>query len=159
MLCVFGAPAVDYIAKAEYFQPLYVFSTVWQSMGFNSIIYIAALSSIDPALYEAAVIDGASRLQKIIHISIPCILPTIIILFIMRMGSIMEVGFEKVLLMQNPVNTSSSEIISTFIYKNGIQKGQFSYSAAIGLFNSVINFVLLITANFISRRTTKTSLW
>lgn len=156
---LFGIQAVDFVAKAEFFQPLYVFSTVWQEMGFNSIIYIAALSAIDPSLYEAAVIDGASRLQKILHISIPCILPTIIILFIMRIGNTMEIGFEKVLLMQNPVNMSNSEIIATFIYKNGIQKGQFSYSAAAGLFNSMINFLLLIGANFISRRATKTSLW
>lgn len=128
-------------------------------MGFNAIIYIAALASIDPSLYEAATMDGATRLQKIIHISLPCIIPTIIVLFIMRVGSIMDLGFEKALLMQNPANMSASEIISTFIYKNGVQKGQFSYSAAVGLFNSGINFVLLITANFVSRRITKTSLW
>lgn len=156
---MFGAPAVDYIAKAEYFRPMYVFSNVWQNMGFNAIIYIAALAAIDPSLYEAATIDGATRLQKIIYISIPCIMPTIIVLFIMRIGSIMDLGFEKALLMQNPVNMSASEIISTFIYKNGIQKGQFSYSAAVGLFNSTINFVLLMSANFLSRKLTKTSLW
>ncbi|GHU87514.1 sugar ABC transporter permease [Spirochaetia bacterium] len=156
---ILGAASVDYMAKAEYFRPLYVFSTVWQMMGFNSVIYIAALSAIDPALYEAAVIDGASRLQKIIHISLPCILPTIIILFILRIGSIMELGFEKAYLMQNPINMETSELISTFIYKNGIQKGQFSYSAAVGIFNNGINFILLIAANFISRRAAKTSLW
>lgn len=156
---LFGAAPVDFIAKADYFRPLYVFSNVWQNMGFNAIIYIAALASIDPSLYEAATMDGATRLQKIIHISLPCIIPTIIVLFIMRVGSIMDLGFEKALLMQNPANMSASEIISTFIYKNGVQKGQFSYSAAVGLFNSGINFVLLITANFVSRRVTKTSLW
>jgi putative aldouronate transport system permease protein len=154
-----GAVPVDYMAKAEYFRPLYVFSTVWQMMGFNSVIYIAALSAIDPALYEAAVIDGASRLQKIIHISLPCLVPTIVILFILRIGSIMELGFEKAYLMQNPINMETSELISTFIYKNGIQQGHFSYSAAVGLFNNVINFFLLIGANLLSRRTTKTSLW
>jgi putative aldouronate transport system permease protein len=155
----FGALPVDYMAKAEYFRPLYVFSTVWQMMGFNSVIYIAALSAIDPALYEAAVIDGASRLQKILHISLPCLVPTIIILFILRIGSIMELGFEKAYLMQNPINMETSELISTFIYKNGIQQGQFSYSAAVGLFNNLINFLLLIGANVLSRRATKTSLW
>jgi putative aldouronate transport system permease protein len=154
-----GKPAVDYMAKAEYFRPLYVFSTVWQMMGFNSVIYIAALSAIDPALYEAAIIDGASRWQKIIHISLPCILPTIMILFILRIGHIMELGFEKAYLMQNPINMETSELISTFIYKNGIQKGQFSYSAAVGIFNNGINFILLVAANFISRKTVKTSLW
>ena len=137
---LFGAGAVDYMAKAQYFRPIYVYSNVWQTMGFNSVIYIAALSAIDPALYEAAIIDGASRLQKIIHISLPCILPTIIILFILRIGHVMSVGFEKAYLMQNPVNMETSEILSTFIYKNGIQKGQFSFSAAAGTFNNVINF-------------------
>ncbi len=156
---LFGFQAMDFVAKPGYFQPLYVFTNVWQFMGFNSIIYIAALSSIDPSLYEAASIDGASRFQKIVHISLPCIKTTILIMLIMRIGNLMSVGFEKVLLMQNPVNTSASEIISTFIYKNGIQKGQFSYSAAVGIFNSLINFFLLIGANFISKKTAKTSLW
>lgn len=156
---LFGALPVDYMAKAGYFRPLYVFSTVWQMMGFNSIIYIAALSAIDPALYEAAIIDGASRMQKIIHISLPCLLPTIIILFILRIGSIMALDFEKAYLMQNPINMETSELISTFIYKNGIQQGQFSYSAAVGLFNNGINFLLLIAANFVSRKALKTSLW
>ncbi|MEG0542324.1 MAG: ABC transporter permease subunit [Angelakisella sp.] len=156
---LFGATPVDFIAKPDYFQPLYVLSSVWQNMGFNAIIYIAALAAIDPSLYEAATIDGATRLQKIIYISIPCIMPTILVLFIMRIGSIMDLGFEKALLMQNPANMSASEIISTFIYKNGVQKGQFSYSAAVGLFNSGINFILLVTANFFSRKLTKTSLW
>lgn len=156
---VFGAAPVDYMAKASAFSPLYVFSNVWQFMGFNAIIYIAALAAIDPTYYEAASIDGASRFQKIIHISIPCIMTTIIIMFILRIGNLMTVGFEKVLLMQNSVNTSASEIISTFVYKNGIQKGQFGYSTAIGLINSVINFILLISANTVSRKVTKTGLW
>jgi len=158
-LGLLGFPAADYMAKAQYFQTLFVFSNVWQSMGFNSIIYIAALTAIDSTLYEAATIDGCSRFKKIIHISLPGLLPTILILFIMRMGSLMEIGFEKVLLMQNPINMSSSEIISTFIYKNGIQKGQFSYSAAVGLFNSLINFLLLLFSNTLVKKFTKTSLW
>ena len=156
---LFGLEAVDFMSKPSYFQPLYVFSNVWQFMGFNAIIYIAALAGVDQELYEAASIDGASRMQKILHISIPCIMGTILIMFIMRIGNLMSVGFEKVLLMQNSVTLSSSEIISTFIYKNGIQKGQFSYSTAVGMFNSVINFVLLVSANFISKKTTKTGLW
>jgi putative aldouronate transport system permease protein len=156
---LFGFEAIDMMAKADYFQPMYVFSNVWQFMGFNSVIYIAALSSIDPSLYEAASIDGASRFQKIIHISLPGIKSTIIIMLIMRVGNLMSVGFEKVLLMQNPVNTAASEIISTFIYKNGIMKGQFSYSAAVGIFNSLINFFLLLSANFVSKKASKTSLW
>ena len=156
---LFGAAPVDFMAKPAWFQPLYVFSNVWQYIGFNAIIYIAALASVDQELYEAASIDGASRMQKIIHISLPCIMGTIIIMFIMRIGSLMSVGFEKVYVMQNSVTLSASEVISTFIYKNGIQKGQFSYSTAVGLFNSVINFTLLMLANFVSKKATKTSLW
>ena len=156
---ILGIAPVDFMSKPGLFQPLYVFSNVWQFMGFNAIIYIAALSGVDQELYEAASIDGASRMQKVIHISIPCIMNTILILFIMRIGSLMSVGFEKVYLMQNSVTISASEVISTFIYKNGIQKGQFSYSTAVGMFNSVINFILLVSANFISKKTTKTSLW
>lgn len=155
----FGLSQVDLMAKAEYFRPMYVFSNVWQHMGFNSIIYIAALSAIDPALYEAATIDGASRLKKILYISLPSIVPTIMILFIMRIGSIMNVGFEKVLLMQNPINKSTSEIISTFIYTNGIQKGQFSYSTAVGLVNSLINCTLLLVSNKVSKKLTGSGLW
>lgn len=156
---LFGLAPVDLMSKPSWFQPLYVFSNVWQYMGFNAIIYIAALAGVDQELYEAASIDGASRMQKILHISIPCIMGTIIIMFIMRIGSLMSIGFEKVYLMQNNVTLSASEVISTFIYKNGIQKGQFSYSTAVGLFNSVINFVLLMVANFVSKKTAKTSLW
>lgn len=155
----FGMKPMDFMSKPSAFQPLYVFSNVWQNMGFNAIIYIAALSSVDPQLYEAASIDGASRMQKIIHISIPAIMGTILILFIMRIGSIMDIGFEKVLLMQRDVTLSSSEVIATFIYKNGIKKGQFSYSTAVGIFNSVINLFLLVSANHISKKTTKTGLW
>ena len=155
----FGLSPVDLMAKPEYFRPMYVFSNVWQHMGFNSIIYIAALSAIDPALYEAATIDGASRLKKILYISLPSIVPTIMSLFIMRIGSIMNVGFEKVLLMQNPINKSTSEIISTFIYTNGIQKGQFSYSTAVGLVNSLINCTLLLISNKVSKKLTGSGLW
>lgn len=155
----FGMTRVDLMAKEEYFRPLYVFSNVWQFMGFNSVIYIAALSAIDPQLYEAAEIDGASRFRKITSISIPCIMPTIVILFIMRLGNIMNVGFEKVLLMQNAVNMGTSNVIATFIYTNGIQKGQFSYTAAVGIFNSLINVVILVAANTITRRLGSSSLW
>ena len=155
----FGGQPVDYFAKVGAFRPLYVFSGVWQNMGFNSVIYIAALSAIDPQLYEAASIDGASRIRKIIHVSTPQIAPTIVILFIMRIGSLMNVGFEKVLLMQNNVNMEVSDVISTFIYRNGIQKGQLSYSAAVGIFNSLINLFLLLGANRLTRRIGDTGLW
>ena len=158
-LGLFGVPATDYMAKPNAFQTLYVFSNVWQNMGFNSIIYIAVLSSLNQDMYEAAMIDGCSRFKQMIYISLPALLPTIMILFVMRVGSLMNIGFEKVLLMQNPVNMSRSNVIATFVYTNGIQQGEFSYSTAIGLFNSLTNFVLLFGANRFSKKLTGSSLW
>jgi putative aldouronate transport system permease protein len=128
-------------------------------MGWNSIVYLAALASVDPALYEAATVDGASRWQKMRHIDIPMLLPTAVILLIVSAGSIMNVGFEKVYLMQNNLNLVNSEVISTYVYKIGIISSQYSYSAAINLFNTVINLVLLITVNQASKRMTESSLW
>lgn len=154
-----GLDPVDFMRKAEWFQAIFVSSDVWQHMGWSSIIYLAALSSIDPTLYEAAKIDGASRWKRILHVSVPGIMPTIIILFILQIGHMMDVGFEKVLLMQNPINMDKSEILATFVYKNGIQKGQFSYTTAAGMFNAVIDFILLLIVNGYARRKTETSLW
>jgi ABC-type polysaccharide transport system permease subunit len=130
-------------------------------MGWSAIIYISALSSIDPTLHEAAIVDGASRFRRILHVDIPGILPTIIILLILSAGSIMNVGFEKVFLMQNQTNTEYSEVISTLIYKTGIQASipNYSYSTAIGLFNNIVNFILLVAVNTFSRRVGETSLW
>jgi putative aldouronate transport system permease protein len=144
---------------AEAFRHIYVWSGVWANMGWGSIIYLAALSSVDPALYEAATIDGASKWQKIIHIDIPSIAPTIIILLILSTGSILSVGFEKVFLMQNSLTLSRSEVISTYVYKVGIQSAQYSFSSAVGLFNNVINFIVLMLVNRISRKVSETSLW
>jgi putative aldouronate transport system permease protein len=143
----------------EVFPHAYVWSGIWQNMGWGSIIYLAALSAVDPALYEAATIDGAGKWQKIIHIDLPCIAPTIIILLILRTGDILSVGFEKAFLMQNSLNLSRSEVISTYVYKVGIQSTQYSFSAAVGLFNNVINFVVLALVNRISRKLSETSLW
>ena len=159
LIVFFGGERSPLLQNPKLYRTIYVASSVWQEAGWGSIIYLSALAGVDSQLYEAASIDGATRMQKIIHISIPCIMGTILILFIMRIGNLMSVGFEKVLLMQRDVTISSSEVISTFIYKNGIQKGQFSYSTAVGMFNSIINFALLAGANFISKKTTKTSLW
>ena len=138
---------------------MYVLSNVWQNMGWNAIIYIAALSGIDPSLYEAATIDGASRMQKIVHVSIPGISPTIITLFILRIGQLLSIGFEKALLMQNNLNMSALEIISTMVYKIGIQQGDYSYAAAVGLMNSLANLILIVLANLTCRRVFKESLW
>ncbi|MEE0729297.1 MAG: ABC transporter permease subunit, partial [Oscillospiraceae bacterium] len=134
------------------FRPLYVGSSVWQSMGFNAIIFIAALVGISPDYYEAAIMDGATRFQRILRIDIPLILPTIILMLILNVGNIMNVGYEKAFLMQNNMNTTVSELISTYVYKVGLQQAQYSFATAVGLFNSVVNFILLVTVNFISKR-------
>ena len=142
------------------FRHLYVWGIVWQGMGWGSIIYIAALSSVDSELHEAAQIDGASRVKRVWYVDIPAIIPTITIMFILRMGNIMSIGFERVYLMQNPMNLSTSEVISTYVYKMGIAAAipQFSYGAAVGLFNTAINFTMLLLVNQIARRGS-TSLW
>jgi putative aldouronate transport system permease protein len=154
-----GITPKNILAIPEAFRHAYVWSGVWHNMGWGSIIYLAALSSVDPALYEAATIDGASKWQKIIHIDIPSIAPTIIILLILRTGDILSVGFEKAFLMQNSLNLLKSEVITTYVYKVGIQNTQYSFSAAVGLFNNLINFAVLVLVNRISRKVSETSLW
>lgn len=150
---------VNFMGTPKYFIHLYVWSGVWQGAGWGSIIYMAALTGISPELHEAAMIDGATKLQRILHVDLPGIMPTMIILLIMRSGSIMSVGFEKVYLMQNSLNSSVSEVIATYTYKQGMQSTKYSYSAAVGLFNNVINFVFLTLVNEICKRLGETSLW
>ena len=154
-----GMEPINYMYEGKYFKTIYVLSGVWQSTGWGSIIYLSALAGIDPALHEAAVIDGASRLKRILHINLPGILPTVCIMLIMNCGSLMNVGFEKVFLLMNDINRSSAEVISTYVYKVGLQQSQYSFSTAIGLFNSVINFILLISVNAIVRKLDQTSLF
>ena len=154
-----GGEAVYFLGKPEYFKTIYVVSGVWQNVGWNSIIYLAALTAIDPMLHEAATIDGASRLQRLVHINLPGILPTAVVLLIMNCGSLMSVGFEKVYLLMNDLNRSSAEIISTYVYQRGLIDQDYSYASAVGLFNSVVNLVLLVLVNTISRRISETSLW
>lgn len=156
---LFGAEAQNILGNKDLFQSIYVWSSVWQETGWDSIIYLAALSGVDMSLHEAATVDGANKLQRIWHIDIPSILPTAVILLILRAGGLMSLGFEKAFLMQNPLNTQKSEIISTYVYKVGIISSQYSFSAAVGLFNTVINFTLLIIVNGISRKFSETSLW
>lgn len=156
---LFGSFPPDLFGIGKAFKHLYVWSGIWQEMGWGAIIYIAALSSVDTQLHEAAEIDGAGRLKRVIHIDLPCILPTAAIMLIMRAGSVMSIGFEKVYLMQNNVNLAYSEIISTYVYKVGLQDSDFSYSTAIGLFNSVVNLTLLFVVNTITRRLSDTSLF
>lgn len=152
------AKNTNIVGSASTFVPLYVGTDVWQSMGWNSIIYLAALSSVDTQLYDACRIDGANRWQTMINIDIPAILPTIMILLIMRMGGVLNVGFDKAFLMQNDLNRSASQVISTYVYQVGIKSSQFSFGTAVGLFNTVVNFVFLMVTNWLSKRTTGTGL-
>ena len=154
-----GVQAVNFLAEPSMYKHLYVWSGVWQGAGWGSIIYIAALSAVSPELYEAARIDGASKFQQIVHIDFPSILPTATILLIMNAGSIMNQGAQKAFLMQTGTTAASQEIIATYVYKVGLIQNQFSYSSAIGLFNNVINIILLVTVNTVSRRLSENSLW
>jgi len=155
----FGGDPIAFMTSAGWFKTLYVFSDVWQTAGWSSIIYLASLAGIDSQLHEAAKVDGATKLQRIWHINIPGIMPTIVILLILNLGSVLSIGFEKVLLMQNNLNMSGSDIISTYVYRSGILDAQYSFSTAVDLFNSIINFILLVTVNYVARRVNDTSLW
>lgn len=154
-----GYKTTNYFATVSAFKPMYIISGLWQNMGWDSILYIAALAGIDPEQYEAATIDGASRFQKILYISIPGILSTITIMLLLRCGQIMNIGYEKVLLMQNDLNKASSDVISTYVYRVGILEGNYSYSTAINLFNSACNIILLYVANMLSKKMGGSSLW
>ncbi len=157
-----GNTAPDILGKASLFKHIYVWSGVWQSTGYSAIIYIAALSSVDPVYHEAAQIDGASRFQRIIHIDLPSILPTIVICLILRMGSVMSIGFEKVFLMQNGLNLSASNVISTYVYQIGLSatgNSDFSFATAVGMFNSVVNLIMIAITNKIAGKIGDTTLW
>lgn len=155
----FGIGPIGFLESSKYFKGVYVLSEVWQESGWSSIIYIAALAGIDPALYEAAKIDGAGRMKRIIHISLPGITPTIVTLLILKIGQIMSIGFEKAYLLQNDLNLKSSEIISTLVYKQGILQGNIGYATAVGLMNSCLNLLLIVLANKFCKRFFDTSLW
>ena len=154
-----GGEAIYFTGEPGWFRTIYVLSGVWQHMGWSSIIYISALSGIDTALYEAGRVDGATRWQMMTRITLPSLLPTITIMLIMNAGQVMSVGFEKVFLMQNDLNISTSDVISTYVYRSGMINAEFSFSAAVGLFNSGINCILLFVVNAIARRIGETSLW
>lgn len=151
--------SINFMTEAEWFRPLYILSSIWQESGWNAVVYMAALSSVDVQLYEAARVDGAGRLRCMWHVTIPCIAPAMITMLILNCGKVMNVGYEKVLLMQNDLNMATSDVITTYVYQQGIQKGQYSYSTAVNLFNSVINTVLVVAVNAISRKVSTTSLW
>lgn len=155
----FGGDPIMFLADEGWFRPLYILSGVWQETGFATIIYLAALAGVNPELHEAAIMDGASKWKRVMHVDIPSILPTIVILLILALGNIMGIGFEKAFLMQNDLNYATSNIIPTYVYEIGIQKAQYSFSTAVGLFNSVVNIILIVTVNRIAKKLTETSLW
>jgi len=159
LIVALGGQPIHFMAEASMFRPLYIGSEIWQSAGWGSILYLAALASINPELHEAAVVDGANKLQRVWHIDIPGILPTVVIMFILNSGKVMAVGFEKAYLMQTSLNISTSEIIATYVYKRGLLNSQFSFSATVGMFESVVNLVLIVTVNFISRKVSDSSLF
>lgn len=154
-----GLESVNFLAKPEWFKSIYVWSGVWQGMGWNAVIYISALNGVDYEMHEAAIVDGATQIQRMIHIDLPSIKPTIVMLLIMRLGSIMSVGFEKVFLLQNDLNSSTSSIISTYVYQVGLLNADYGYSTAVGLFNNVINIILLLSANAFSKKVLEESLF
>ena len=159
VLSWFGVEPVYFLTKAEWFRPIFIGSGIWQEAGFSSIIFLAAIAGVNPSLYESAVVDGASRWQMIWKITLPSILPTIIIMLIIRIGNLMEVGFELIILLYQPATYETSDVINTFIYRQGLQSGQYDLAAAAGFFNAVIAFILVMTANSISKRFSRTSLW
>ena len=147
-----GHKEILFTSVPEWFRTLFIGSNIWQTMGFNAVIFIAALTAISPDYYEAATIDGASRFQRVLYIDIPMIMPTVILMLILQVGNIMNVGYEKAYLMQNGSNTIVSELISTYVYKVGLQTAQYSFATAVGLFNSVANFVILVLANKVAKK-------
>jgi putative aldouronate transport system permease protein len=159
LLAFMGMERVTMLLKPELFRTIYVGSNIWQELGWGSIIYLAALAGIDQDMYEAAKIDGAGRFKQMLHVTIPGIMPTIIILFILKMGSMMNVGFDKIFLLYNPITYETSDVISTYVYRKGILEANYSFSAAVGLFNSIINFMLLVATNQFSKKVNETSLW
>ena len=159
LITMLGGQRVLFLQKPEWFRTIYIGSGIWQEIGWGSIIYLAALGGIDTELYEAAAMDGAGRWKQMLHVTLPGIMPTIVILLIMNIGHLMSVGYEKVILLYNPLTYTTADIISSFVYRMGLQNFNYGYATAVGLFNSVVNLVLLVAANFISRKVNETSLW
>lgn len=154
-----GGQPVNFMGNKDYFRHIYVWTGVWQSAGYSAVVYLAALSGVSQDLYDAAVVDGASKVKRILHIDLPSIAPTIIILFILNTGSILSVGFEKIYLMQNNTNLSVSEVISTYTYRMGLVNQNYSYSTAVGLFNSLVNCTMLLLTNAVARKVSDVGLW
>lgn len=154
-----GGQTINFMGLPNLFPHVYVWSGIWQNAGWGMVIYLAALSGVSPELHEAAIIDGATKLQRVVNVDIPTIMPTVTILLILNLGSLIGVGFEKIYLMQNPLNSSTSEVIATYVYKRGLNGGEFSFASAVGLMNTVANLILLVIVNSIARRVSDNSLW
>lgn len=159
MLDKLGLARINFLSEVDWFRTIYISTDVWASFGYSSILYLAALAAIDPQLYEAARIDGASRFRQLLHVTLPGIAPTIIILLLLQLGRMMSVGFEKIILLYNPSTYEVSDVISSYVYRIGLVGGEFSFAAAVDLMNATINFALIVTFNWLSRRLTQTSLW
>ena len=159
ILVKLGRAKINFLATSSWFRPLYIGSDIWQHTGFNAVVFTAAIAGIDPNLYEAAALDGSTRLKNIFYITIPCILPTIIIMLLLRIGSIMTVGYEKIILMYTPMTYEVSDVLSTYAYRAGLKDQKFSLSTAISLINSVVNVALLVGANRLTKKISDTSLW
>ena len=159
MIKSLGGETVHFMVKPQWFRPLYIITGIWQSAGWSSIIYIAALSGIDPQLYEAAIVDGANKIKQIWYVSLPGIMPTILIMLILALGSILSIGYEKIILMYNTATYETADVINTYVYRRGVVGGEYSFGTAVGLFQSIINFIFIVIANKISRKVSEVSLW
>lgn len=159
LIAMFGGERSNLLNNPDCFVPIYVISDIWTGVGWGSIVYLAALSGISPELYEAASIDGAGRFKQVLHVTLPGIIPTVVTMFVLRMGSVLSVGYEKIILLYNPMTKKTADVISSYVYQKGIQNQSWSFSTAVGLFNSVINFAFLIGANKFSQKLNDTSLW
>ena len=159
LLAFLNLDRIDILAQPNLFVPVHVISGIWSNVGFNSIVFLSALMAVDQELYDAARVDGAGRFRQLINVTIPCIMPTIVIMLILRIGQLMSVGYEKIILLYNPLTYETADVLSSFVYRRGLIEGSYSYSAAAGLFNSVINCALVVIANKISRKVSDTSLW
>ena len=156
---LFGLEPTNMLMEPNYFVPVYIGTDIWQSIGWNSIVYLSALTAIDQELYEAARVDGANKWNQMIHITIPCLVPTIVIMFILKVGKMFDVGYEKIMLLYNPLTYETADVINTYVYRRGMEQSQWSYSTAVGLFNSVVCFVLVFFTNWITRKSNGNSLW
>jgi len=154
-----GREPINFLAQLQYYRPIFIASDIWASIGFGSIIFLAAIASIEQSQYEAAIIDGAGRFRQLVHITIPNIMPTVVIMMILRVGNIMASDFEKAFLLGNAATRGNADVLSTFVFRTGLEQFNYSFATAVGLFNSVIGLIFVFGTNWISRKTTETSLW